>query len=97
MDVRRQLTDGLVDLPRVGKVVKVPGGIPPFRVVDADNGEVEAVTAYLRDLVLSDCSPKTVPAYASDLLRWFRPVVGSGCGLGEGDRSRGRAAGRLDA
>ena len=72
MEVRRQLADGLVDLPRVGKVVKVPGDIPPYRVVDEDKSDVEAVTEYLRDLVLSDCSPKTIPAYASDLLRWFR-------------------------
>jgi integrase len=72
MDVRRQLADGLVDLPRVGRVVKVPGGIPAHRVVDADKLEVEPVTAYLRDLVLSDSSPKTVSSYATDLLRWFR-------------------------
>ena len=72
MDVRRELADGLVDLPRVGKVVTISGGIPPFRVVDEDKSDVEAVTAYLRDLVLCDSSPKTIYSYALDLLRWFR-------------------------
>jgi integrase len=72
MDVRRQLADGLVGLPRVGAVVKVPRGNPPCGVLDREGAEVAAVSEYLRDLMLGDCSEKTALAYANDLLRWFR-------------------------
>jgi len=41
-------------------------------VLDPVGGEVEPVTAFLQDKVLSDVSPLTCRSYGHDLLRWFR-------------------------
>lgn len=71
-DFRRALIDGGAIVPRVGRVVASDGLTPPWIVVDTNGGEVEAVTRYLRELVLCDMAPGTVRAYAYGLLRWFR-------------------------
>jgi len=66
------LMDGRTDLPRVGAVVRGPSLSLPWMVVDAAGREVEPVSSYLRDLLLSDVSPLTCRSYGYDLLRWFR-------------------------
>src|SRR6266568_7468985 len=66
------LMDGKADLPRVGAVVRGPSLSLPYVVVDAAGREVEPVSAYLRDLMLSDVSPLTCRSYGFDLLRWHR-------------------------
>ncbi|GAA2301899.1 site-specific integrase [Nonomuraea roseoviolacea subsp. roseoviolacea] len=71
-DLRQQLMEGRVDLPRLGAVEEGAGDFPPFVVRDAAGVDVEPVTRYLRDLALSDMSPLTCRSYGHDLLRWFR-------------------------
>ena len=41
-------------------------------VVDEHGEEVEPVSTFLRDLMLTDMSPLTARSYAQDLLRWWR-------------------------
>ncbi|MFD9456678.1 tyrosine-type recombinase/integrase [Streptomyces sp. NPDC059985] len=72
MDLRRELMEGRAELPRVGAVLPTRGSHPPFVVVNGYDDEIEVVTAYLRDLALSDCSPLTVRSYGFGMLRWFR-------------------------
>src|SRR5919108_6261398 len=71
-DVRRALMEGLGSVPAVGAVLAGRGGHLPFVVVNGDGEELEAVSAYLRDLMLGDVSPLTCRSYAFDLLRWHR-------------------------
>jgi len=59
-------------VPRTGRVEEVPGGLVPYRLVDASGAEVAAVSEFLRNLTASDCSPGTVRSYAFELLGWFR-------------------------
>ncbi|MEU8804907.1 site-specific integrase, partial [Spirillospora sp. NPDC048819] len=72
VDLRRELTEGRVQVPRVGSVVKVSRLHPPYGVVDQAAVEVEPVTRYLEDLVLGDSSPLTCRSYAYGMLGWFR-------------------------
>src|SRR5262249_5395250 len=44
----------------------------PWLLVDGAGREVEPVSSYLRDRMLSDVSPLTCRSYAFDLQRWFR-------------------------
>ncbi|MDT5051978.1 MAG: hypothetical protein QOF66_344, partial [Mycobacterium sp.] len=71
MDLRQSIREGLVGLSQVGEVLVKADGMPPF-VVSIDGLEVEPVSAYLTELILSDTSPLTVESYAYDLLRWWR-------------------------
>jgi hypothetical protein len=71
MDVRAQLMEGLLGLPRLGEVRETGSPVLPFVVVD-ETGEVQPVSAYLQDLLLSDRSAATCRSYAVDLLRWCR-------------------------
>jgi integrase len=63
--------DALV-VPRTGRVEQVPGGLVPYRLVDASGSEIAAVSEFLRNLAASDCSPGTVRSYAFELLGWLR-------------------------
>ena len=47
-------------------------GVLPYVVVDQAGHEVEAISVFLRDLVLTDMSPLTMRSYGNDLLRWWR-------------------------
>ena len=67
--------EGKADLPRTGGVIRAPGSFPPYVVIATDDAEVELVTAYLKDLALSDMSPLTSRSYGYDLLRWFRLLL----------------------
>lgn len=72
MELRHELMEGRAELPRVGAVLPARGIHPPYIVVNAYDDEIEAATAYLRDLALNDCSPLTVRSYGYGVLRWFR-------------------------
>jgi len=71
-DVRRALMEGRCSVPGVGSVAAGRAADLPFVVMDADEREVEPVSAYLRDLALGDASRLTCRSYAFDLLRWHR-------------------------
>jgi len=71
-DVRRALMKGRCSVPGVGSVAAGRAADLPFVVMDADEREVEPVSAYLRDLALGDASRLTCRSYAFDLLRWHR-------------------------
>ena len=62
---------GLV-LLAVGEVQERPGQCLPWVVVDVDGVEHELISAYLRDLIASDCSPLSCRSYAFDLLHFQR-------------------------
>jgi hypothetical protein len=68
-DMRRALMEGLRSVPSVGAVITGQAAQLPFFVVDSYGGEVEPVSACLRDLMLGDASPLTCRSYAFDLLR----------------------------
>ena len=72
VDLRHELMEGRAQLPRAGAVVETGEAHPPFVVVNGLEREVEPVTAYLRDLALSDSSPLTARSYGFGMLRWFR-------------------------
>ena len=72
VDLRRELMEGRAQLPRVGYVVATGEAHPPYLVLNGYGAAIEPVTAYLRDLALSDSSPLTPRSYGFGLLRWFR-------------------------
>ena len=80
--------DALV-VPRTGRVEEVPGGLVPYRLVDASGTEMAAVSEFLRNLTASDCSPGTVRSYAFELLGWIRFLRRGGGPVGPGVASRG--------
>jgi len=71
VDLRQAIREGRVGLSPVGVVGRGADGIPPY-VVNIGEVEVEPISTYLSELVLSDTSPLTVKSYAYDLLRWWR-------------------------
>ncbi len=75
MELRQELIEGRAELPRVGAVVPARGVHPPYIVVNAYDDEIEAATAYLRDLALNDCS-RSCPA---EWWSWIGHVTLSGC------------------
>ncbi|MFF5085359.1 tyrosine-type recombinase/integrase [Actinoplanes sp. NPDC000266] len=72
MDMRVQLMEGRASVPVIGEVSPSCRLVPPFLVLDGLGRDIEPVTAYLRDLTVSDCGHLTVRSYAFGLLRWFR-------------------------
>ena len=80
MDLRTQLMEGRVGLPRLGEVRATRSAVLPFVVVDGTGGEVQSVSTFLRELVLSDRSAATCRSYAVDLLRWWRVLGVLGVG-----------------
>lgn len=73
-DVRRALMEGQCSVPAVGSVDAGVAPYLPYVVLDADGGEVEPVSVYLRDLMLGDVSPLTCRSYGFGLLRWRRLI-----------------------
>lgn len=60
-------------VPTVGAVVRGrKSGDLPWRLVDADGGDVDYAVRWLADLQTSDYSPATLRSYAFDLLSWLR-------------------------
>lgn len=72
MNLRGQLAQGRASLVRVGEVRSGTTADLPYVITDDDGEPVEAVSAFLRDLMLGDCPPATCRSYAHDLLRWLR-------------------------
>ncbi len=72
MDMRRALIEGEAALPAVGEVRAGDRSWLPFFVTDGSGEEVEAISAFLSHLTLSDMSPLTCRSYGHDLLRWWR-------------------------
>jgi integrase len=66
------LIAGEAALPAVGEVRVGDRSSLPFFVTDGAGEEVEAVSAFLTHVALSDMSPLTCRSYAHDLLRWWR-------------------------
>lgn len=54
------------------EIIPVPGGTPPFILLDVHGQEIHAVSEYLRELTATDCSPATIKSYAYALLSWLR-------------------------
>jgi integrase len=71
-EVRQDLAEGRIRLPKTGAVIEGPHVGLPYVVCDGDMFEVEPVSEYLRELMLNDNRPATCASYAKDLLRWFR-------------------------
>lgn len=79
-ELRRELREGRVELPAIGVVRRAePSALVPYLVL-IEESEVEPISAFLTNLVLSDVSPLTVRSYGHDLLRWWKVlhVVGVG-------------------
>ena len=69
---RRSLREGRIELPAIAVVRRMkPSSAVPYLVLIEDT-EVEPISSYLANLVLSDVSPLTVRSYAHDLLRWWK-------------------------
>lgn len=62
---------GLV-VPRVGRVEQTSDSPVPYRLLDADGGEITVVTEFLGDMLADDASPVSLRSYAYELLAWFR-------------------------
>ncbi len=71
-DLRREVSDGRTALPAFGRVERGASGSLPWMVIDRVGAEIEPVSTFLRDLMLTDMSPLTARSYAADLLRWWR-------------------------
>jgi len=62
----------VLDVPRLGAVVRGNAGSLPWRLVDESGAGVNHVNLWLADLFACDNSPATLRAYAYDLLSWSR-------------------------
>jgi integrase len=80
MNLRDRLAQGQVGLTRAGEVRPGTTADLPYVVTDDRGDPVEAVSAFLRDLMLGDCRPATCRSYAHDLLRWLRLLATVGVG-----------------
>lgn len=69
---RDEVMAGRGQVPRIGEVVRRTGALVPWLLLGPADAEVEPVTAFVRDKVLSDASALTCRSYGHDLLRWFR-------------------------
>ncbi|GAA0552965.1 hypothetical protein GCM10010172_39360 [Paractinoplanes ferrugineus] len=57
---------------RAGRVDETADRLRPFRVLDEDGVEVEAVSEFLHHMLADDASPASLRSYAYELLAWFR-------------------------
>src|SRR3954451_8040599 len=57
---------------RAGRVDETADRLRPFRVLDEDGVEVEAVTEFLHRMLADDASPASLRSYAYELLSWVR-------------------------
>ena len=77
-------------VPQAGRLIATGEEWEPFRLLDADGQEVEAVSAFLRDLQAAGRSPATARSYGLDLLRWFRFLWALGVGWERATRVEAR-------
>ncbi|MFE1383523.1 tyrosine-type recombinase/integrase [Streptomyces sp. NPDC058740] len=59
-------------VPPAGRLVAVGDPVQPYRVIDPEGREAEAVSDFLKDLRARDLSVETLRSYARALLRWQR-------------------------
>jgi site-specific recombinase XerD len=59
-------------VPRVGRVEATGDSLLPFRLVDEQGGEVDAVAEFLHHMLADDASAASLRSYAYELLVWFR-------------------------
>jgi site-specific recombinase XerD len=57
---------------RVGRVEATGDPLLPFRLVDEQGGEVDAVAEFLHHMLADDASAASLRSYAYELLVWFR-------------------------
>lgn len=69
---RRALLEGRLKLPRQGLVAATGDAAVPFVVLAGSGEPVEAVSDWVRELLLGDASSRTARAYCHCLLTWFR-------------------------
>lgn len=70
--VRELVASGQTALPAFGHVRPGDTTSMAWAVVLNSGCEIEPISAFLRDLSLSDMSPLTLRSYGFDLLRWWR-------------------------
>ena len=63
---------GSLAVAQLGSLRETGDAWVPWRLVDGDDATVEAVAAFLADLLAAGRSTATVRSYGMDLLRWFR-------------------------
>jgi integrase len=86
VNLREKLAQGQASLARAGAVRPGRAADLPYIVTDGAEEPVEAVSVFLRDLMLGDCRPATCRSYAHDLLRWFRLLATVGVGWEQATR-----------
>ncbi len=59
-------------MPQTGSLQDTGDPWSPWRLVDPDGSEVDAVSVFLADLQAGGRSPATLRSYGMGLLRWFR-------------------------
>src|SRR5674476_653193 len=59
-------------VPQAGRLVATGEPWEPYRLLDVDGVEVEAVSSYFKELQAAGRSAATARSYGMDLLRWFR-------------------------
>src|SRR5450759_5841319 len=59
-------------VPQAGRLVATGEPWGPYRLLDVDGVEVEAVSSYFKELQAAGRSAATARSYGMDLLRWFR-------------------------
>jgi integrase len=59
-------------IPGAGRLLAIDDAWQPFTLVDPAGARVEAVDAFLRDILASGRAVATTRSYGMDLLRWFR-------------------------
>lgn len=69
--LRREVSESRT-LPGLGRVERGASGSLPWVVTGRTGDEIEPVSTFLRDLMLTDMSPLTARSSAADLLRWWR-------------------------
>ncbi|CAM5536475.1 tyrosine-type recombinase/integrase [Leifsonia virtsii] len=70
--VSRGLRLGDVPLARVGSVKVELGAAEPYMLLDGKGRVVEPVSAWVRNMVVGDHSPRTIRSYCYAALTWFR-------------------------
>jgi integrase len=86
VNLREQLAQGQASLAQAGTVRPGTAANLPYVVTDGAGEPVEAVSVFLRDLMLGDCRTTTCRSYAHDLLRWLRLLATVGVGWEQATR-----------
>jgi site-specific recombinase XerD len=77
-------------VPQTGQLVATGESWEPYRLVDVDGVEVEAVSSYFKELQAAGRSAATARSYGMDLLRWFRFLWAIGVAWDRATRTEAR-------